>query len=119
MSTTTTRKTVAGAYAEIGALRTEMSDGFAVLLAAIEGTQPAKTVTRKPKARKAAPKRTAQPKADLGRKGWNKALSGLARSKGSTGGVSVYSQVIAQWDRAQALRDAGKTPAQALKALGF
>lgn len=76
---------------------------------------PAKRRTRKAAPKKAAPKRTEQPKADLGRKGWNRALTASARAAGKCDcGASVYAAVLANWDAAQAMRDAGLSPAQAL-----
>lgn len=78
----------------------------------------------KPKAAKAKPqpkaaakvvttapaKKGAQTRETLSRKDWNRTLTTKARLAGKIGEVSVYSLVLAAWDRAQAAREAGVTP---------
>jgi len=106
------------------AAKVDLNEFFGANAPAKTAPTPARKATTKPvtrkasTARKAPAKRTAQPKADLGKKGWNKALTALARSQGAhTSGVSTYRVVQDAWAQAQELREAGKTPAQALKAI--
>lgn len=111
----TTPRTIKATNARIDTLEAKLDQ----ILAYVEPKAPAKTrktTARKPARKPAAPKRTAQPKADLGRKGWNRALTALARSKGAlTEGTSVYAYVLEYWTEVQSLREQGKTPAEALE----
>lgn len=131
MSTNTARKTVAGAYAEISTLRTEiaaLNTTSARILALLESSAPAvvtpaakapaKKTTRKPAKKATTPKVTkgAQTREALPRKVWNKTLTTKARLAGKLyGGQSVYSAVIADWGFVQEQREAGMTPDQVLE----
>lgn len=118
---TTARKTVAGAYAQIESLRTSTEANFERLFVAlgVEAQTPAKT-TRKAKpaqarkaTKKAAPKvvtKGAQTRETLSRKAWNRTLTAKARFAGG----KTYASVVANWAQAQEAREAGMTPDQAL-----
>lgn len=126
---TTARKTVAGAYAEIATLRTEiaaLSSTSARILALLDPEAPAavtqarkaptkKTTTRKP-AKKAtttkAPAKGAQTRETLSRKDWNRTLTTLAKTQPK--GSGAYALVLASWDVVTEARDAGMTPREAL-----
>jgi hypothetical protein len=115
----TNRRTVAQAHERLDALEAKLD----LILAAVEPK--AQAATRKkaaPKrAKKAAPapKRTAQPKADLGRKGWNRSVCALARSMGQGHTQSIYREVMDAWATVQECREAGMTPAEAIAYLGL
>lgn len=129
MSTnTTTRKTVAGAYAEIASLRASVEANFETLFAAlgVDASAPAKTTrtrtSAKPaQARKAQPKKApkkAQPKVTKGaqtretlsRKDWNRTVTAKARFAGG----ATYKRVLDAWADVQQAREAGMTPDEAL-----
>lgn len=79
-----------------------------------------KRASRKPAAKKAAPRKgsvikSAQTKAQLGRKGWNDTFSALVRTSGLRFGpeqVSLYRASMDRWTLVSAERDAGRTPAE-------
>lgn len=82
-----------------------------------------KTTTKKPAAKKVAPKPTpkgAQTREVLSRKDWNRTLTAKARLAGKCACAekSIYSLVVARWDEATRMRDAGVTPDEVLALLG-
>lgn len=120
-TTTTTRKTVAGAYAEIASLRASVEANFDALFAAlgVDACTPAKTApARKAPARKAQPKKApkkpatkgAQTRETLSRKDWNRTLTAKARFAGG----KTYKRVLDAWADVQEAREAGMTPDEAL-----
>jgi len=84
------------------------------LLAHLEVDAPAKT-TRKAKAPKADAK-PAQALTRAQRKAWNSKITRKAAHGRKAGTCKA---LMDRWTEAQVLRDAGKTPEQALKALGL
>lgn len=126
----TARTTVAQVSARVDALESQVSamadtlSRIEVLLTAqapAKVTTPAparkKTTTRKTAAKKAPVAKTApatkgaQTRETLSRKDWNRTLTTKARFAGA------YAGVLAQWDRAQDMRAAGKTPDEVLDLL--
>lgn len=114
MSTTTTRPSTSARLSALEAQQTEILKALEALTATLTGAQPAKARTRKAQP-KAAPKpvkvtKGAQTRETLSRKDWNRTLTTKARLAGG----DTYKRVLAQWDRAQELRNSGKTPDEAL-----
>lgn len=131
-TTTTRRQTVAGAYAQIEALRNEVNGNFARLFEALNVGQPAEKATKASKkaskatGTKAAPKATtkkakgtkgSQTRETLSRTEFNRTVTAKARLAGKVNGTSVYRTVLNSWAQVQELREQGHTPDQVLEAL--
>lgn len=132
-TTTTRRQTVAGAYAQIEALRNEVNGNFARLFEALNVDQPAEKATKASKkastkatSTKAAPKATtkkakgtkgSQTRETLSRTEFNRTVTAKARLAGKINGTSVYRTVLNSWAQVQELREQGHTPDQVLEVL--
>lgn len=115
-------KSLTTTAARLDAIESDMREIRALLTALVPADAPAKkSSTKAPKkaARKVAKKapakvtKGAQTRESLSRKDWNRTLTAKARFAGGQN----YALVLAQWDDAQALRDGGSTPDEALEAL--
>lgn len=100
--------------ADVQALTAGLTTLTQVVTARLTADEPAVPPADEPKAPQAP--RTARKLTKAQERTWNRKIGSLA-SHGRPAGT--HKALVARWDEARALRDAGKTPAQALKAMGF
>lgn len=115
------RITLKSLAAEIAAEREANAEFRAqvAMVAGLIGTEQAKVAPEAPAEQpKADAKPAKAPKAltKAQRRAWNSKITSLAAHGRKAGTCKA---LMERWSEAQALRDAGKTPAQALKAMGF
>lgn len=107
--------------ARLASLESDVAEIRTLLHALLDAQAPVARAKKSPKkatkkvAKKAPAKVTkgAQTRESLSRKDWNRTLTAKARFAGGQN----YALVLAQWEDAQALRDGGSTPDEALEAL--
>lgn len=86
------------------------------LLAHVDADAPAKTTRKAPKARDAKPAQARKPLTKAQRKAWNSKITSLAAHGRKAGTCKA---LMARWEEAGTLRDAGVTPKQALTRMGL